>query len=198
MIPPPITNTSNLKRSRYFTLAYIFCCAVFVDLSKPLLEPICRKASLVSVSYKERPPRLTNLSPACRLPHQLTHSPCVQAHGTTLEGPEHISKQFNQLRFTTIHSDHYTSREGQGQTSSASAPQSSQELSLKGGHSSLRWCICSAWESLQWAVDNLSRSDWKTLSKLTRIVFCKIISQSVIFENILVKISILQTFAIWL
>ena len=198
MIPPPITNTSNLKRSRYFTLAYIFCCAVFVDFSKPFLDPICRKASLVSVSYKERPQRLTNLSPTCRLPHQLTHSPCVQAHGTTLEGPEHISKQFNQPTFTTIHSDHYTGREGQGQTSSASAPQSSQELSLKGGHSSLRWCICSAWESLLWAVDNLSRSDWKTLSKLTQIVFCKIISQSVIFENILVKISILQTFAIWL
>ena len=198
MIPPPITNTSNLKRSRYFTLAYIFCCAVFVDLSKPLLDPICCKASSVSVSCKERPQRLANLSPICRLPHQLTHSPCVQAHGTTLEGAEHISKQFNQPRFTTIHSDHYTSREGQGQTSSASAPQSSQELSLKGGHSSLRWCICSAWESLLWAVDNLSRSDWKSLSKLTQIVFCKIISQSVIFANILVKISILQTFAIWL
>ena len=113
MIPPPITNTSNLKRSRYFTLAYIFCCAVFVDFSKPFLDPICRKASLVSVSYKERPQRLANLSPTCRLPHQLNHSPCVQAHGTTLEGAEHISKQFNQPRFTTIHSDHYTSRQVQ-------------------------------------------------------------------------------------
>ena len=63
-------------------------------------------------------------------------------------------------------STHNTSREGQGQTSSASVPQSSQELSFKGRHSSLRWCICSAWESLWWAVDNLSRSDWKPLSKL--------------------------------
>ena len=113
MIPPPITNTSNLKRSRYFTLAYIFCCAVFVDFSKPFLDPLCRKASLVSVSYKERLQRLVNLSPTCRLPHQLTHSPCVQAHGTTLEGAEHFSKQFNQPWFTTIHSDHYTSRQVQ-------------------------------------------------------------------------------------
>merc|ERR1719357_1917278 len=54
---------------------------------KPLLDPICRKASLVSVSYKERPQRLADLSPTCRLPHQLNHSPCVQAHATTLEGP---------------------------------------------------------------------------------------------------------------
>ena len=103
---------------------------------------------------------------------------------------------FQTIQPTVVHNNPLRSLHKQ--TSSASAPRSSQELSLKGGHSSLRFCICSAWESLLWAVDNLSRSDWKTLSKLTQIVFCKIISQSVIFENTLVKISILQTFAIWL